>query len=282
MSCQNCGCDLRTDGHIHCATCQDDGQISDFCFVCFADRVELKTHKAHHDYYVIEGLETIDSVGWNPAEKLRLLDAILKVGVGSWEATAKLVKTKSPVECEEQFLLHYSQSIPSIPPPELTTPLKEMVAPIPLVIPELHGYLPKRGDFELEFDDAAELAVADLEFSDSTDTALKMEVLRAYAERVGIRQKVKKFAIERIMTNPSAVTPAELELHAKLAPLSRFFPTAQSFDSFVALSVQERRVLERLNDLQMETDDDIDEEVRDETHVNLILDEGGASARQEG
>jgi transcriptional adapter 2-alpha len=255
MSCQNCSGDLRTDGHIHCATCHDTGSISDFCFVCFADRVEVRGHRADHDYYVIEGLEAASNGQlWNPAEKLRLLDAVLKVGVGSWDATAKLVKTKSPIECGEEFLEQYSLAKPQIPPPALTTLLLEIVAPQPPSVPDLHGYLPKRGDFDLEYDDGAELAVADLDFSDGSDTALKMEALRAYAERVAFRHKVKKFAIERAMTSSQSFTPAEIEMHAKLAPLNRFFESGKDFDQFINLSVQERRILDRLNELHQESE----------------------------
>ena len=251
MSCQHCGCDLRTDGHIHCATCQDENEISDFCFVCFADRVELKNHKASHDYFVIEGLDgdSPDADVWNPAERLRLLDALLKVGVGSWEATAKLVKTKSPSQCELEFLDHYSKRAAPGPGPQSHLPLKEIIAPLPPMTPELHGYLPKRGDFELEFDDAAELAIADLDFSDGCDSDLKMEVLKAYNERLDLRRRVKKFAIERGLI-VSASTPGEIELRSKLAPINRFFEKSEDFDTFIKLGLEEKRLMERLADLE--------------------------------
>lgn len=62
------------------------------------------------------------------------------------------------------------------------------------------GYLPKRGDFDQEYDMDAELLLADMEFFDE-DTEeqiqLKNSVIELYNARLDERIRRKKFVIER-------------------------------------------------------------------------------------
>lgn len=62
------------------------------------------------------------------------------------------------------------------------------------------GYLPKRGDFEQEYDMDAELLLADMEFFDDDNkdnTDLKTSVIELYNARLDERIRRKKFVIER-------------------------------------------------------------------------------------
>lgn len=62
------------------------------------------------------------------------------------------------------------------------------------------GYLPKRGDFEQEYDMDAELLLADMEFfEDDTpeNIELKNSVIELYNARLDERIRRKKFVIER-------------------------------------------------------------------------------------
>ena len=62
------------------------------------------------------------------------------------------------------------------------------------------GYLPKRGDFEHEYDMDAELLLADMEFfEDDTpeNVELKNSVIELYNARLDERIRRKKFVIER-------------------------------------------------------------------------------------
>ena len=65
---------------------------------------------------------------------------------------------------------------------------------------EVVGYLPKRGDFDQEYDMDAELLLADMEFFDedtTEDENLKHSVIELYNARLDERIRRKKFVIER-------------------------------------------------------------------------------------
>lgn len=65
---------------------------------------------------------------------------------------------------------------------------------------EVLGYLPKRGDFEQEYDMDAELLLADMEFFDDdteSNIELKNNVIELYNGRLDERIRRKKFVIER-------------------------------------------------------------------------------------
>ncbi len=64
---------------------------------------------------------------------------------------------------------------------------------------ELSGYLPKRGDFEVEFDDKAEHIIADLEVYEDDDEATiekKAQLVEMYNDRLVERERVKKLIFE--------------------------------------------------------------------------------------
>lgn len=60
--------------------------------------------------------------------------------------------------------------------------------------------MPKRGDFEVEYDNDAELLLAEMEFNDEDteqEKAMKFRVMDIYNEKLTERIKRKKFVIER-------------------------------------------------------------------------------------
>lgn len=64
---------------------------------------------------------------------------------------------------------------------------------------ELTGYLPKRGDFEVEYDDKAEHLIADLEILEDDDEAtieLKAQLIEIYDKRLRTREEVKNLVFE--------------------------------------------------------------------------------------
>jgi transcriptional adapter 2-alpha len=65
---------------------------------------------------------------------------------------------------------------------------------------EVVGYLPKRGDFDQEYDMDAELLLADMEFFEEDteeNIQLKNSVIELYNARLDERIRRKKFVIER-------------------------------------------------------------------------------------
>ena len=65
---------------------------------------------------------------------------------------------------------------------------------------ELAGFMPRRGDFDVEYDNAAEDAIADMEFvagESEQDRALKLSVLAIYNSKLDEREKRKQFILSR-------------------------------------------------------------------------------------
>ena len=75
--------------------------------------------------------------------------------------------------------------------------LREKIAQLPGA--ELTGFMPLREDFEFEHDNSAELILSDMEFCDSdhpSETALKLDVVKIYNQKLDERDQRKKFVIE--------------------------------------------------------------------------------------
>lgn len=65
---------------------------------------------------------------------------------------------------------------------------------------ELAGFMPRRGDFDVEWENDAEAALADMEFLPGDlpeDKKLKLQVLQIYNERLDEREKRKNFILSR-------------------------------------------------------------------------------------
>jgi hypothetical protein len=121
---------------------------------------------------------------------------------------------------------------------------------------DMIGFLPRRCDFDLEYDDSAELILADLELLDDEpleDVTTKLECLRLYTARVKAREVVKAFAVREGLTDYQSQfdsircrTAEETDLRGKLRCLQRFFQSKRDFEDFVQLLLNEQRVKERL------------------------------------
>ena len=99
-------------------------------------------------------------------------------------------------------------------------------------IAEILGYNAKREDFEIEYDNDAEMLVADMEFNEE-DTAeernLKFRILEIFNRRIDERVKRKKFVIERNLINLEHLSlqekdksKPEKEVYAMMRPFARF------------------------------------------------------------
>ena len=75
------------------------------------------------------------------------------------------------------------------------------------------GYMPLRGDFDVEHDNDAELILADMEFSPEdheSERELKLKIIEIYNSKLDERERRKKFVLERGLLSSSApaCTPA--------------------------------------------------------------------------
>ena len=94
------------------------------------------------------------------------------------------------------------------------------------------GYMPLRGDFNVEYDNDAELILADMEFNEDdkeADIELKYKVLQTYNAKLDERIRRKKFVIDNGLTDPKSILRQEMmlskderEAYSLLRPFKRF------------------------------------------------------------
>mmetsp|Transcript_6146 Transcript_6146/g.17441 ORF Transcript_6146/g.17441 Transcript_6146/m.17441 type:complete len:1045 (+) Transcript_6146:158-3292(+) len=80
---------------------------------------------------------------------------------------------------------------------------------------ELAGFMPRRGDFDVEWENDAETALADMEFIKGDrpeDKELKLKVLQIYCEKLDEREKRKKFVLNRHLYDYRTYVQNDLKL----------------------------------------------------------------------
>jgi len=124
---------------------------------------------------------------------------------------------------------------------------------------DLPGFMYRRNDFDIEYDDSAELIIADLELNDddsNEERAIKLNCMRNLTERLKRRELVKDFTnkfgftkIQQQMDLCRSRTAEELDLIGKMRPLERFFDSPEGFYAFVQSALYEKRLEMRLTQL---------------------------------
>ena len=278
MSCSSCHLDLRTTSFIQCSECSVPSIT--LCILCFSGKFESVVHKHNHAYYVLSG-ENLDSTCMNTlamGNNLILLDSCRKYSVGSWDEVSTRSKISPVTECENKFMSMYSLwskiCNDDFPKQEyaleckaldgFSTPNSEGMyiesVKLPKIASDLPGFMANRVDFEIEYDDSAELIIADLELcEDDTqeERKVKMDCLKAYTERALRRESIKEFVISEGLTsiqhqldNHRTRTTEEVQVRGKLRPVERFFNGLTEFESFVQMTLYERRLQSRLAHLR--------------------------------
>ena len=126
-------------------------------------------------------------------------------------------------------------------------------------IPSLAGFLPLRGDFDVEHDNDAELILADMEFSEREHRAerrLKLQIVHIYNYKLKVRRERKQFAIDRGLLDfrfRQAIERRrpkdEREIYNKMRVFARF-QTAEEHENFVQGLIREQRIRKRIRQLQ--------------------------------
>mmetsp|Transcript_16109 Transcript_16109/g.17449 ORF Transcript_16109/g.17449 Transcript_16109/m.17449 type:complete len:565 (+) Transcript_16109:63-1757(+) len=116
---------------------------------------------------------------------------------------------------------------------------------------DLPGYMPLREDFEVEYENDAEVMLADMEFSPDdhpSEVELKLQVIRIYNTKLAERDRRKRFVIDRgfidvkgQQAKEKRLTKEERELVAKLRIFARF-QTAEEYDLLVEGLLKARRL----------------------------------------
>jgi len=122
----------------------------------------------------------------------------------------------------------------------------------------ISGYMPLRNEFAVEWDDDAELIIADMEFKDDDpDREQKLKILSIYNAKLDEREKRKQFVLERKLYDfkrrnelEKKLSVEELELVKSMRPFARF-QSAEEQDKLVAGMIEELRLRKRIEQLQL-------------------------------
>ena len=124
---------------------------------------------------------------------------------------------------------------------------------------EISGYMPLRGDFDVEHENDAELLLADMQFAEGehpSDVALKLEVIRIYNRKLDERQKRKDFVVRRGLLDYKRVLSAERrrpkeerEIISRMRPFARF-QSPEEHEAFIQGMLKAKKLRRRIEQLQ--------------------------------
>ncbi|XP_017882551.1 transcriptional adapter 2-alpha-like isoform X1 [Ceratina calcarata] len=203
--------------YVRCAMCNN----MELCPLCFSNGSEIGDHRNDHDYIIIKNeFPLIDGSDWTARQELEFLDVLQECGFGNWADMAKRMQGKSAEECRNHYLQHYinNQTLPGLPKIRETKTSLFGCEPIPYLYKMqdleepprfapnslncklLAGYNPARSDFEINFDNHAELLISDLNYDefDKKDNnyelgeALQVAIVQAYNNRLKERMRRRK------------------------------------------------------------------------------------------
>ncbi|MCL7024584.1 hypothetical protein MKW94_024061 [Papaver nudicaule] len=120
---------------------------------------------------------------------------------------------------------------------------------------EISGYNPRRREFDPEYDNEAEKAIAELEFKD-TDTAdereIKLRMLHIYGQRIDERKGRKDFILERGLLHPDPLEkdldPAEKELYEQYKVFMRLL-SKEEHEELIKVVIAEHRTRKRIQEI---------------------------------
>lgn len=125
---------------------------------------------------------------------------------------------------------------------------------------ELAGYMPRRGDFDVEWDNDAENILAEMEFSPSdppNERALKLQVLGIYNEKLDERERRKQFLKERNLLcyqknylKEKLLPPEEKDLINRMRLFARFH-SLEEHESLIADLLRAKQLRREIAKLQL-------------------------------
>eukprot|EP00057_Strongylocentrotus_purpuratus_P010720 XP_011665194.1 PREDICTED: transcriptional adapter 2-alpha isoform X2 [Strongylocentrotus purpuratus] len=183
--CPGCSSFLM-EPYIRCAICGPPK--IDLCLQCFSKGWEDGKHQSNHDYEIITNGFSLFEPNWTAKEEKALLEGVSDYGLGNWYDVSNQVAGKTRQECEQ----HYNKVYVDHPkPPLFALPMQAELTkrtslpyrmcedpPRPArdsqkASSEMAGYMPARSDFNMEYDNYAELDIKDIYFHNETDELLE-------------------------------------------------------------------------------------------------------------
>ncbi|CAG8474785.1 332_t:CDS:2 [Paraglomus occultum] len=223
---------------------------------------------------------------WDAEEEYRLIELAGSYGLGNWLEVSEQLGSKTKEECYEHYMKVYVKSA-KWPCPDIDKdfnidedkmrerkrqrmnrieaaanvqpkPEGEAIQSLPAEH-EIHGYMPKRNEFEQETDNDAEQLVKDIEFIDEDskqDKELKIEMLEIYNKKLHRRREKKDVINEhglldyrKNVANEKKRPREEKELVAKTKPFARIL-TNKDYTSFVEGLMRECQLRQQIAKLQ--------------------------------
>ena len=216
-------------------------------------------------------------------------------GIDNWTEIARYMGTRTSRECEVHYYSFYYKSaedkVPSIESviternkeeilvndsnkdkPALSivqecmgktkllqAPEEDKVNYIKEII-KIDGFMPLRGDFNIEYDNDAELLLADMEFFDDDTEAekkLKDDILKLYNKKLDDRIIRKKFVIENELLDAKKQsqkertrTKEEREVYSQMRCFMRFCK-GNEFEELVEGLLEEKKLKQRLEEIKI-------------------------------
>ncbi|KAG6478867.1 hypothetical protein ZIOFF_062312 [Zingiber officinale] len=118
------------------------------------------------------------------------------------------------------------------------------------------GYNQKRQEFDPEYDNDAEQALADMEFKENdseTERELKLRMLRIYLSRLDERKRRKEFILERNLLYPNPlekeISNEDRNIYNRFKVFVRFL-SQEEHEDLVKSVIEERKIQRRIQELQ--------------------------------
>ncbi|KAL7438474.1 hypothetical protein ACHAXH_003861 [Discostella pseudostelligera] len=157
----------------------------------------------------------------------------------------------------KEFIKRRAQNLPGYEAKVLPPRLEDMKQ---LPGAELAGYMPRRGEFDMEWDNDAEKTISEMEFTcDDTeaDRELKLDVLRIFNAKLDERERRKQFIIDRGLLNYREnqekmwqMAPDERQLVQRMRIFARY-QTREEHEAFVDKIIEAKRLRKEISKLQM-------------------------------
>lgn len=290
--------------HFKCQEpeCRDINYV--LCPDCYSVGAALPPHRHDHPYTIVEPLDVaVFDPEWTAKDECKLLDALSNHGLHKWDLIAAEVG-KSAQKCEAHYFTIYlgenaplptsclvvngdsstdtneadelranitqtpkSNSAPApTSPPTLAPPRRARCAKRPILgaTGEMSGYQPKRGEYEVEFDDTAEEMVAELEMNENDSEEqqrTKEKILMLFNRRLELRENAKRLALGEEPITPSLPPAddkppdhAEAELARKLADELDSAQRCSSSDEVDELELERPRPRKRKHESSSDLD----------------------------
>jgi transcriptional adapter 2-alpha len=185
---------------------------------CFAAGFETKTHFRKHPHVIIDCEPSpIFENDWSADLELIFLEAVMRWGFGNWEMISGEIRCKTPFECECHYFQTYLGPKPEIQvksyPPGVESKGYPFTSQDTCAIdPDEMGYMPRRGEFGIEYHDEAESLLAELditEFDTERSFSEKVECLVCYSGQVEARKTRTRLAEELKLGNTEPPPPED-------------------------------------------------------------------------